>query len=94
MVRAHQRLDQRGGKIFKNIHGLAAGLAMDIREYRWACKGHVQLSDSAGAQPSSQYHCTRGYHKWVRLRMYPNCPASIAPFNIQSKNRDFQCLGT
>jgi len=31
IVRAHQRLDQRGGKIFEYVHGLAAGLAVDIR---------------------------------------------------------------
>jgi len=34
MVRMHQRLDQRGGAIFENVHGLAAGLAVDIRECR------------------------------------------------------------
>jgi len=66
MARAHQRLDQRGGRIFENIHGLAAGLAVDIREYRWACQGHVRLSDSAGAQPTIESTLRGAEHIKIR----------------------------
>ena len=35
-----------GGVRFEYIHGLAAGLAVDIREYWLGVHGHVRLSDS------------------------------------------------
>src|SRR6266576_3621272 len=58
MVRVHQRLDQRGGKIFENVYGLAAAWPWTFANVYRGCMGHVRLSDSAGAQPSHEHHVT------------------------------------
>src|SRR6266700_6217076 len=61
MVRVHQRLDQRGGKIFENVHDLAAAWPWTFANVYRGCMGHVRLSDSAGAQPSHEHHFMLAY---------------------------------
>src|SRR6266699_3104009 len=68
MVRVHQRLNQRGGKIFENVHGLAAAWPWTFANVYRGCMGHVRLCDSAGAQPSHEHHVTHSSKKDLEIQ--------------------------